>query len=682
MTTGNQPADVQGTSASRTQWDAIVEIIKLFGKGAPYVVILAGAIYTVWQFQTINDSHTKSLNDARDAAAKLSQEWTKIANDAVLKSSTTIAELVKAQVQILQQTDEFQVKSTGRILKTQDDYDQRRKEWQQQQQKLEEQIREEQKVVSEKEGEKKDVERDLASSKSNLATLNDELTQLAKTRDVTISTLATVGTLVDDAPELLRAVATTDGVRSILSQSTALLQKAILPPRLQYRRVQIALAFADLEGFVGDPLKQKELANGGLDLVANLRDSGQLRENGLTDSLIDADEAMARFYLGDALGAQQDFGKSIEETRKSIELYDRALASEDIDRRSRVKWQRRQAEAFGHLGRTIDRYSHDHDVAIRTLQKAVESFQELQDEYPSDLSYAAEIAWARFNLAEVERDHQALEAASRQYQLARDSIDKQEISEYVHRSNEWLDRAARIYNGSALLLLDQVLSSDTGQVFDTTDAVVAQRSECEQKLNEALGYLTKAKIITEQLVQADRSNLAWRTTHGWSLHNLGEIELALGTVTRSSEMLDASIRDFDKALGIRKVLYDQAQGRLDWRMDLRWTQLHLNTAKAKLARRNEDYMNMRDLFAENVTLADEALKDDPASDDWRRLRVDNQASYADAIALLGQETDARKIYTEIRAVAVAQMGMAKQKGERDRWTRLIKRIDRALAGRS
>jgi hypothetical protein len=147
-------------------------------------------------------------------------------------------------------------------------------------------------------------------------------------------------------------------------------------------------------------------------------------------------------------------------------------------------------------------------------------------------------------------------------------------------------------------------------------------------------------------------------------------------------MLDASIRDFDKALGIRKVLYDQAQGRLDWRMDLRWTQLHLNTAKAKLARRNEDYMNMRDLFAENVTLADEALKDDPASDDWRRLRVDNQASYADAIALLGQETDARKIYTEIRAVAVAQMGMAKQKGERDRWTRLIKRIDRALAGRS
>jgi hypothetical protein len=81
---------------------------------------------------------------------------------------------------------------------------------------------------------------------------------------------------------------------------------------------------------------------------------------------------------------------------------------------------------------------------------------------------------------------------------------------------------------------------------------------------------------------------------------------------------------------------------------------------------------MRDLFAENVKLVDEALSVDPKSDDWRRLRVENQVSSADAMMLLGgQEADARKIYDEMRTVAVTQMGTAKQKGERDRWARLL-----------
>jgi tetratricopeptide (TPR) repeat protein len=616
------------------------------------------------------------LNEARNAVAKASQDQIKTANDAVVKTSTAMTELGKAQMQILEQTIKLQVNAMNSLVKTQRDYDQLRADSQEQQKKLEDQIRDKEKKISEKEQEKAGVERDLDSSKSSLAKLREESTNLQKTHEIAIETLGTVGTLVDDSSEVLRAVATTEGVRSILMRSSALLQKAKLPPRLQYRRVQIALAFADLEGFVGDPSKQMELASGALDLIANLRDSGQLPESGLTESVLLADEAMARVFVGDALYAKEDFPKSIEETTKSIDLYDRALASEALDRRSRVKWQQRQAQAYEHLGRTIDRYHHDHDEAVNTLQKAVGIFQQLSEEYPSDRSYVAKIAWLRFNIAEVERDHQALDAASIQYKLARDSMD--EFSDYVRRSNEWLDRASRIYNGSAELLINQVLSSES---FQDPDAMDAQRNELEQRLSQALGFVTKAKAITEELVRSDGLNLAWQTTHGWSLQNLGAVEFAHGVLASSADKLSASIGDFEKAIAVRNALFNRARERFDWRWDLRWTQLHLNTAKGQLAKVNRDYGAMRDLFAENVKLVDEALSVDPKSDDWRRLRVENQVSSADAMMLLGgQEADARKIYDEMRTVAVTQMGTAKQKGERDRWARLINRIDRARAG--
>ena len=661
---------------SASAWDGAVEILRLFGRGAPYVVILVGAIYWVLEFQKTNDAHNKELNEARNAVAKASQDQIKTANDAVVKTSAAMSELGKAQVQILGQTIKLQLDAMDRLVKTQKDYDQLLAGSQEQQKKLEDQIRDKERTISEKEREKAGVDRDLDSSRSSLAELREESVRLGKAREIAIETLGTVGTLVDGSPELLRAVATTEGVRSILTRSSALLQKATLPPRLQYRRVQIALAFADLEGFVGDPSKQMELANGALDLIASLRDSEQLPESGLTEAVLLADEAMARVFVGDALYAKEDFPKSIEETTMSIGLYDRALASEALDRRSRVKWQQRQAQAYEHLGRAIDRHHHDHDRAVDTLQKAVGIFQQLAEEYPSDRSYVAKIAWLRFNIAEVERDHQALDTASIQYKLARDSID--EISDYVRRNNEWLDRASRIYNGSAELLINQVSSLESLPELDAADT---QRHELEQRLSQASVFVTKARAITEELVRSDGLNLAWQTAHGWSLQNLGAVEYALGVLDSSTDKLRASIGDFEKAVVIRKALYDRARERSDWRMDLRWTQLHLNTAKGKLAKTDGDYAVMRDLFDGNVKLVDEALNDDPGSDDWRRLRVENQVSSVDAVVLLGgHEVDARRMYDEARAAAVTQIGTPKQQGERDRWTRLSNRIDRARAG--
>src|SRR5882724_4147848 len=150
-----------GTVMSASAWDGAIEILKLFGRGAPYVVILAGAIYWVLEFQKTNDAHNKELNEARNAVAKASQDQIKTANDAVVKTSTAMTELGKAQMQILEQTIKLQVNAMNSLVKTQRDYDQLRADSQEQQKKLEDQIRDKEKKISEKEQEKAGVERDL-----------------------------------------------------------------------------------------------------------------------------------------------------------------------------------------------------------------------------------------------------------------------------------------------------------------------------------------------------------------------------------------------------------------------------------------------------------------------------------------------------------------------------------------
>lgn len=677
MNNGKAHTGDQVPQVGATQWDFALQLLRLFGVLAPSVIILVGAYYAVMAFRDSEKQNYEQLNQARSDAAKEFREQIKTVNDAMVtaneavrKSSTAMAEQGNTQMQMLQKVMELQASATDRMAKTREDYEQSIEKLRQSRAELEQQLRDKEMLVAAEEEQKK-------AASAKLTALNEELANIATTRDVATKTLGTLGTLVDDAPDLLRAVATTEGVRNILAQSTTLLDGAVLAPGLQHDRVQIALAFADLEGFVGDPQRQRDLAMGVLGLLDNLRATRTLQESGLTNATIDADEAMARAFLGNAAREGQQFQEAIEQSKQSIALYDRALALEVQASPRRTKWLRRQAETYEQLGRAIDRHQHDREMAVGTLQHAVDIFEQLRSERPGHWLSVAGVGWAHFNIAEVERDHQTFDAASTQYALARNSIG--EIADRARHSNDWLDRMSAVYNGSAILLFDQV--SSELDAADGDEMLPARKAVLADSLNEALRYLKKAGQFSEELVQSDASNLAWLTLHGWSRHNLGAVELALGTIESSASGLNTSIATLGTALTLRKEISRRAPGQSDWVADWRWTQMYLNLAQARLARQQGNFAAMREVCDTNVKLIDEALRDDPDSDDWWWHRADSQLSAADASARLGQGEAARQVYAEVRSLGVARAKRTTLEAEKQRWTQLLKRVDRGLEGR-
>src|SRR5262249_40110396 len=154
-----------------------------------------------------------------------------------------------------------------------------------------------------------------------------------------VETLAAIGTLVVTAPELLRAASTTDAVQTILQKSDELLAGEVTKPQLRYRKLQILLAFADLQEFVRAPDKQEKLARGALQLIADLRAANEAAAG------IDADEGAAHIMLGSALGAQDKFEASVAEIKDGIRLFELALQKDSADPRA-TKWRTSEADAL------------------------------------------------------------------------------------------------------------------------------------------------------------------------------------------------------------------------------------------------------------------------------------------------------------------------------------------------
>src|SRR5262249_6792090 len=65
-----------------------------------------------------------------------------------------------------------------------------------------------------------------------------------------------------------------------------------------------------------------------------------------------------------------------------------------------------------------------------------------------------DIAWVHSQIGEIETDRQNLEAGAHEYAAARMLMER--LGQRVYRRDEWLDRFARVYNGSALLVNERV----------------------------------------------------------------------------------------------------------------------------------------------------------------------------------------------------------------------------------
>jgi hypothetical protein len=630
------------------QWDVAIYVLKLLGWGAPYLLIIAASVFAVFKFHEQSQNFASDRDKAVREATKDYQQQISAANKALIDTYSAIPEISQRQMKNLNDLVEFETKEAERTRGFQRDADRLAKETEDLKRKLDEVSRQADTAVAQK----KQAENDLQG--------------LQQTLDSAVSTLAAIGTLVDSAPDLLRAAATTDAVQNILQKSDDLIVDSVTRPELRYRKMQILLAFANLEEFVGAVDKQEKLAKAALALIGELRTSGQ------EPAGIHADEAAAHVMLGSAFGAQHKFDPSVKEINNGIRLFDVALAKNRTDMRT-VKWRQAKGEAYLLLGVNTYLFREDPDDAIRSLRVAADIFQGLEKEDSDDPARKVAVASAHKEIAEIERNEQNLYVALREYDLARSLMET--IGEKVYRNNHWLDALARIYNGRALLLLEQV--EHLARERQTKGVSADQTADIERTLEDAFEQVKKASGITEILAR-DEKNAAWQSAHAYSLHNLGAVKLSRGQVMAVDGDLDESVTAFRQALAVRNRLHALAPASAHWLTDARWTQVNLNEAEATRAKRNADYIAMRDLFDKNVKLVSEQLDVTPQADDWHYQKEANRTSYGDALALLNQADKARGIYAEVRTEATTRMTRATQSGAKDRWAQLIQRIDKAM----
>lgn len=141
-----------------------------------------------------------------------------------------------------------------------------------------------------------------------IAKLNKEFDGTKRDYEVAIQTLGAFGALVEDVPELLRAVGTKEAVRAVLARSEQLFLEGQVGNGGLYSeylvpKVHILLAFADLQGFLGDVGSEEKLSAAALGIISGIRARAPQETNTSQDMI--SEEAIAHKIWGDALGRQK-----------------------------------------------------------------------------------------------------------------------------------------------------------------------------------------------------------------------------------------------------------------------------------------------------------------------------------------------------------------------------------------
>jgi hypothetical protein len=612
------------TNGGRTAWDAVVDVFKLLGKGGPYVLILVGSAYAMYMFFQFSEKHTDDMRKSQLEFTKNFQDQITATNEVIRKTYAAIATISSDQVKTI--NDLFKLSREA--------------------------IEHNQQLFAQTEDRRKQL--DDAKSQFDEVTRVSKATEAALVRirselDSNRAAVDALGIAVDEAPELLRSLVTTNAVQSVLQRSEQL--------AAHIRKPSLLLAFAELQGFVGDAVSQEKLAAAALNLISELRSSDRVPAE------IDGDEAAARMILGTALGAQGKLDEEINQIKISLKLFEVAL-TRGPDELSRSRLEIRKAEAYRQLGWTSYKRRHDRAEAVAALGSSLELVERLAREDNDDPVRKQAVAWAHCQIADIELQALDIDAAFREYERARALM--QELGVRVYRNSEWLERFARIYNGTALAWGER--AAQTARDRGANDEIV-------EALDQELDQLQKARRITEDLAR-DRKNLAWQTVHGWSLHNMGEAKLARNTVMHDNNgELDESVALFEQAVEIRRRLTESAPRRDDWQTDLLWSSIQLNRARAIRAERSADYSGMADFLYRNMQLL---AKADLTDDNWKYRDAENRMLYANALRVQNQVIEAKSIYNKVRDVAKKAALQATEKNSSRRWDELISRIDADL----
>lgn len=117
----NQTSSGPSSPVGRTQWDALVDIVRLLGNGAPYVILVGLGIFGVWKFQELNQQKDKDLDEARQKATQSYREQLSEANERLIKTYESMGSISETQIKNLSQTLSIQQVATERAKALQND---------------------------------------------------------------------------------------------------------------------------------------------------------------------------------------------------------------------------------------------------------------------------------------------------------------------------------------------------------------------------------------------------------------------------------------------------------------------------------------------------------------------------------------------------------------------------------
>lgn len=106
--------NAQPVTVGRTQWDAAVDIVRLLGNGAPYLIIVGIGIYGFIKFQDLNQQRDRDLQAAREKAAQGLQAQLDQAHKSLIGTYESMGEISQKQLQNLKATLEVQDTTTAR----------------------------------------------------------------------------------------------------------------------------------------------------------------------------------------------------------------------------------------------------------------------------------------------------------------------------------------------------------------------------------------------------------------------------------------------------------------------------------------------------------------------------------------------------------------------------------------
>jgi hypothetical protein len=101
-------SDNPSSGVGRTQWDALVDVVRLLGNGAPYFVILVGVAFSYYKFQELSQQNSNDLRRAQSEATKNYEQQLSSANKALIDTYAAMGTISATQIKATTRTQEMQ----------------------------------------------------------------------------------------------------------------------------------------------------------------------------------------------------------------------------------------------------------------------------------------------------------------------------------------------------------------------------------------------------------------------------------------------------------------------------------------------------------------------------------------------------------------------------------------------